>query len=78
MPFDHDPERYIPTEPDTRYAAALALVRTLDRDLQRGTRHYYDGQGRLLVSLDEAVRAILADQLLVQRPMTASPMIATD
>lgn len=72
MPHDHH------SEPDAQYVAVLALVRTLDRDLQRGTRHYYDREGRLLVSLDEAVRAILADELRVRRPATQSPLVAGD
>lgn len=50
---------------DARYAAALNLVRAIDRDLQKGTRHYYDTQGRLLVSLDEVIQAILKDTLVV-------------
>ena len=52
---------------DARYAAALNLVQAIDRDLQKGTRHYYDGRGRLLVSLDEVIQAILKDNLVVGR-----------
>lgn len=51
------------TDPDTRYQAALNLVRAIDRHLQRHTRHYYDGRGRLVISLDEAVTAILRGEL---------------
>jgi hypothetical protein len=52
---------------DARYAAALRLVQAIDRDLQKGTRHYYDASGKLLVSLDEVVQAILNDTLVVDR-----------
>lgn len=54
---------------DARYAAALRLVQTIDRDLQRGTRHYYDTCGKLLISLDEVIQAILADNLVVDKPV---------
>jgi hypothetical protein len=52
---------------DARYAAALRLVQAIDRDLQKGTRHYYDASGKLLVSLDEVVQAILNDTLVVDK-----------
>jgi hypothetical protein len=57
-----------PDDDDARYAAALRLVQAIDHDLQKGTRHYYDATGRLLVSLDEVVQAILNDNLMVDRP----------
>ena len=66
-----DPERAMPIQTDdedARYAAALRLVQAIDRDLQKGTRHYYDGAGRLLLSLDEVVQAILHDNLMVEKP----------
>ncbi|MGC8880416.1 MAG: hypothetical protein ACP5R2_14465 [Anaerolineae bacterium] len=52
---------------DARYAAALRLVQAIDQDLQKGTRHYYDASGKLLVSLDEVVQAILNDTLVVDK-----------
>ncbi|MDW8071631.1 MAG: hypothetical protein RMK79_09175 [Anaerolineae bacterium] len=52
---------------DARYAVALRLVQAIDRDLQQGTRHYYDASGKLLVSLDEVVQAILNDTLVVDK-----------
>ena len=55
---------------DACYAAALSLVQAIDRDLQRGTRHYYNAAGRLLVSLDEVIQAILCDELVIDRPAT--------
>jgi hypothetical protein len=59
----------VPTDDaDARYAAALRLVQAIDHDLQKGTRHYYDATGKLLVSLDEVVQAILNDKLVVDRP----------
>jgi hypothetical protein len=48
---------------DARYAAALKLVQTIDDNLRKGTRHYYDKRGRLLNSLDEVVHALLSDTL---------------
>jgi hypothetical protein len=53
---------------DVCYAAALRLVEDIDRDLQKGTRHFYDVTGKLLLSLDEVVQAILTDSLVVDRP----------
>jgi hypothetical protein len=70
-----DPERATPIQADdedTRYAAALRLVQAIDRDLQRGTRHYYDSAGKLLLSLDEVVQAILSNNLMVEKPATFS------
>ncbi len=62
------PTRAQAEDADARYAAALRLVQTIDRDLQKGTRHFYDATGRLLLSLDEVVQAILTDSLVVDRP----------
>lgn len=58
---------------DARYAAALRLVQAIDRDLQKGTRHYYDASGKLLVSLDEVVQAILNDTLVVDKSPQLMP-----
>jgi hypothetical protein len=55
-------------EADARYAAALKLVQTIDHNLQKGTRHYYDTQGRLLNTLDEVIHAMLADSLVLGGP----------
>jgi len=55
---------------DVCYAAALSLVQAIDKDLQHGTRHYYNAAGKLLVSLDEVIQAILCDELVVDRPVT--------
>ncbi len=60
---------------DARYDAALNLVQAIDRDLQKGTRHYYDGRGHLLVSLDEVIQAILHDNLVVGRREKAVPEV---
>ena len=57
-----------PDEADVRYVAALSLVEAIDRDLQMGTRHYYDTAGNLLISLDEVIQAILSDTLVVDKP----------
>jgi hypothetical protein len=53
---------------DVRYAAALKLVQTIDHNLQKGTRHYYDSQGRLLSTLDEVIHAMLTDSLVLSKP----------
>ncbi len=58
---------------DARYAAALRLVQAIDHDLQKGTRHYYDASGKLLVSLDEVVQAILNDTLVVDKSPQSLP-----
>ncbi|MCB0167139.1 MAG: hypothetical protein KDI79_23120 [Anaerolineae bacterium] len=53
------------TEQDAAYHAALELVARIDDDLSRGIRHYRTKAGQLLTTLDEVIRAILADDLLV-------------
>ena len=55
-------------DPDARYAAALKLVQMIDRDLQKGTRHYYDTRGQLLSTLDEVIQAMLTDNLAFSKP----------
>lgn len=55
------------TDTDVRYQAAVSLVNTIDYHLQRGTCHYRDRGGRLLMSLDEAIRAILKDELVLSK-----------
>lgn len=52
-------------EREQRYQAALKLVAHIDNDLTRGIRHYRNKDGVLLTSLDEVIRAILADDLLL-------------
>ena len=53
------------TEQEATYYAALELVARIDEDLTRGVRHYRNKAGLLLNTLDEVVRAILDDNLLV-------------
>lgn len=50
------------------YAAALLLVADIDEGLTSGRSHYRSRAGRLLTSLDEIVRAIIADDLMVASP----------
>jgi len=50
---------------EARYQAALELVERIDDDLTRGVRHYRTKGGALLGTLDEVIRAILSDDLLV-------------
>ena len=52
-------------EREAAYQASLALVARIDDDLRRGVRHYRDRAGGLLTTLDEVMRAILSDDLLV-------------
>jgi DNA-binding ferritin-like protein len=52
------------TEQEQAYRAALELVARIDEDLTRGVRHYRTKAGVLLSTLDEVVRAIIADDLL--------------
>ncbi len=51
---------------DARYAAALELVRAIDEHLQKRTRHYRDTQGRLLLTLDEVIHAMLTGSLMLE------------
>jgi hypothetical protein len=52
-------------EREATYNAALELVAQIDEALAKGTRHYRNKAGELLTTLDEVVRAILANDLLV-------------
>lgn len=57
--------RVKPNEQESAYSAALELVARIDEDLTRGVRHYRTKAGTLLNSLDEVVRAILDDDLML-------------
>ncbi len=52
-------------EREATYNAALKLVAKIDEDLTRGIRHYRTKTGVLLTTLDEVVRAILDDDLML-------------
>jgi hypothetical protein len=52
-------------EQEAAYHAALELVARIDEDLTRGIRHYRTKAGILLTTLDEVIRAILEDNLLI-------------
>ena len=52
-------------EREATYQAALKLVARIDEDLTRGIRHYRNKTGVLLTTLDEVVRAILDNDLLL-------------
>jgi len=60
--------RSLADDADACYAAALKLVQSIDRELQKGTRHYYDTRGRLLRTLDEVIHALLTDSLAPSKP----------
>jgi len=51
------------TDREAAYDAALKLVARIDKDLSRGVRQYWDRTDRLLTTLAEVVRAILAGSL---------------
>jgi len=48
------------------YAAALQLIEHIDENLATGRCHYRTKSGKLLRTLDEVVRAILADNLMLE------------
>ena len=50
---------------DAAYKTALELVARIDENLTRDTGHYYTKSGELLTTLDEVVRAILDNDLLM-------------
>lgn len=52
-------------EREARYQASLDLVARINDDLTRGIRHYRNNAGVLLTTLDEVVRAILDNELMV-------------
>lgn len=54
------------SEQEATYHAALELVARIDEDLTRGIRHYRTRAGVLLTTLDEVVRAILDDNLMLE------------
>lgn len=53
------------SEQEATYQAALKLVARIDEDLTKGIRHYRNTAGILLITLDEVVRAILEDDLML-------------
>jgi hypothetical protein len=53
------------SEQEATYRAALELVARIDEDLTRGVRHYRTKAGLLLTTLDEVIRAILDNNLLI-------------
>lgn len=53
----------VEVEREVKYQTALKLVARIDEDLTRGIRHYRNKAGALLTTLDEVVRAILAEEL---------------
>lgn len=63
--FPSLPPQPQPAEVEQTYKAALELVARIDEDLTRKTRHYRTKAGELLTTLDEVVRAILADDLML-------------
>jgi hypothetical protein len=65
------------TEQEATYYAALELVARIDEDLTRGIRHYRNKAGVLLTTLDEVVRAILDDDLLVPEEQESGVVWAT-
>lgn len=60
-------------EREAAYRAGLKLVARIDEDLTRGVNHYRNKAGELLVTLDQVVRAILENNLLLQEESEAIP-----
>jgi DNA-binding ferritin-like protein len=58
-------------EQEATYYAALELVAQIDEDLTRGVRHYRNKAGVLLTTLDEVVRAIIDNNLLIPEEQEA-------
>jgi len=56
------------TDVDAAYRAALQLIERIETGLDRGTVHYRDRRGRLLLKLDQVVRSILSDDLALSLP----------
>lgn len=63
------------TDQEAAYQAALKLVARIDEDLGRGIRHYRTRAGALLTSLDEVVRAILGNDLLLPERAEIEPVV---
>lgn len=49
---------------EATYKLALKLIRRIDADLTTGRGHYRNRAGVLLITLDEVVRALAADDLM--------------
>ena len=54
--------------------AYISLVEEIDHTLTTGRRHYRTKAGRLMRTLDEVIRAILADDLMPQNDASAKPI----
>ncbi len=61
-------------EQEATYSAALELVARIDENLTRGICHYRTKAGQLLTTLDEVVRAILDDNLILAEEQEAEPV----
>ncbi|HEX9925034.1 MAG TPA: hypothetical protein VGD99_20430 [Anaerolineae bacterium] len=66
------------TEREATYYAALDLVAYIDEALKKGTCHYRNKAGLLLTTLDEVVRAILDDDLMLEEQEEAEIMWAQE
>ena len=62
-------------EREATYHAALDLVAYIDDALTRGTHHYRNKSGRLLMTLDEVVNAILGNDLLLPEAQEEPEML---
>lgn len=60
------------------FQRALAYVEAVDTDLTSGRRYYRTKAGMLLTTLDEVVRAILADDLVIGEASKVGPMTDED
>lgn len=50
---------------EATYQASLELVAEIDYNLTTGSGHYYDSLGERLTTLEEVVRAILGNDLIM-------------
>ena len=66
----------VKTDQEATYQLSLALVASIDDNLSRTACHYRSGCGVLLRTLDEVVRAILADDLVIGEPAKVGGMSA--
>ena len=52
----------------TDFSQYLAIVAEIDAHLTQGTRHFWNGNGRLLWTLDQVINVILEGKLLLRCP----------
>lgn len=71
--MDHARQLVNAAKREAAYQAALKLVERIDYNLRRGI-HYRASDGAVLTTLDEVIRAILADNLRLPDEPAAVPL----